>query len=179
MEKRIPGEKWKKLQIPDLHPSEEYAISNFGRVKSFKVHPRGKIIKIPKIRGYRAIVLKLANNKVTTRYIHKLVAEHFLPKDSDLQQYVIHIDFNKDNNRVSNLRWVTRATMFAHQKINPNYKRGKRYNAKLTEEQVIHIKKRLQEKNVKYTELAREFGITHTQLHRIRQGRNWAHVKVS
>jgi hypothetical protein len=107
------------------------------------------------------------------------VAEHFLPKESEWQQYVIHIDFDKENNHVSNLRWVTRLTMYAHQKINPNYKRGKRYNAKLTEEQVLDIKRKLQDKSVKLSVIAREFGITHTQLNRIRQGRNWAHVKVS
>ncbi|MGC8802836.1 MAG: NUMOD4 domain-containing protein, partial [Bacteroidales bacterium] len=151
-----PGEIWKKLQVAYLHPSEVYEISNYGRVKSFKVHPRGKIVKTPKIRGYRAIVLKLNNNKSTTKYIHKLVAEHFLPRDSELQQYVIHIDFDKENNHVSNLRWVTRFTMFAHQKINPNYQRGKKYNAKLTEEQVLRIKKRLQDKNIKYSAIARE-----------------------
>lgn len=179
MDRNYPGEIWKKLQVADLHPSEVYEISNYGRVKSFKVYPRGRIIKTPKIRGYRAIVLKLNNNKSTTKYIHKLVAEHFLPRDSELQQYVIHIDFDKENNHVANLRWVTRFTMFAHQKINPNYKRGKKYNAKLTEEQVLKIKRRLQDKGIKYSAIAREFGITHTQLLRIRQGRNWGHVKVS
>jgi len=179
MERNYPGEIWKKLQIADLHPSERYEISNYGRIKSFKTYPQGKIIKIPKIRGYRAIVLKMKNNKPVTKYIHKLVAEHFLPKESELQQYVIHIDFDKENNHVSNLRWVTRFTMYAHQKINPNYKRGKRYNAKLTEEQVLDIKRKLQDKSVKLSVIAREFGITHTQLNRIRQGRNWAHVKVS
>ncbi|MCX7986916.1 MAG: NUMOD4 motif-containing HNH endonuclease [Bacteroidales bacterium] len=179
MTRNYPGEIWKKLVVEDLHPSELYEISNYGRLKSFKTHPRGRIIRIPLIKGYRAIVLKLNNNKTVTKYIHKLVAEHFLPKDSELQQYVIHIDFNKENNRASNLRWVTRSTMFAHQKINPNYKRGKIRNAKLTVEQVIRIKQKLQEKDIKFSVIAKEFGITHTQLNRIRQGINWAHVKVS
>jgi hypothetical protein len=176
--RNYPNEVWKRL-INDLEDSEIYEISNYGRIKSYKCHPQGKIIKTPKVKGYPAIVVKLKNGKTTTKYIHKLVAEHFLPKESDLQQYVIHLDFDKDNNHVSNLCWVTRSTMFAHQKINPNYQRGKTYNAKLTETEVRKIKKLLLSNNINYSEIAREFGITHTQVNRIRKGINWTSIEVS
>lgn len=179
MIQNLKNEIWKKLEVPDLHKDECYEISNYGRIKSFKTSREGKLIKTPKVKGYHAIVLKMKNNKNTTKYIHKLVAEHFIVKDNPLQKYVIHIDFNKDNNHVSNLRWVTKQTMFAHQKINPNYKRGQIYNAKLTVDDVIKIKKILMKENIKPSSVAKEFGITHTQLNRIRRGENWAHVKVS
>ncbi len=179
MEKNLPGEKWKKLHFKDIHPLEKYEISNYGRIKSFKINPRGRIIKIPEIKGYKAMVFKTIKNKSITKYVHKLVAEHFIQRDSELQKYVIHIDYNKKNNHVSNLRWVTRSTMFAHQRINPNYTRKKIRNAKLSLEEVKEIKKRLKEKGVKYSIIAREFGITHTQLNRIRQGINWGHIEVS
>jgi LysM repeat protein len=43
---------------------------------------------------------------------------------------------------------------------------------------VIRLKKKLlRSKNPLY-KIAREFGITHTQLNRIRKGENWGHVKV-
>jgi len=172
------SEIWKKLVIPNLDDCEKYEISNFGRLKSYKKDSFGYILKNSKLKGYQALVVKLKNKKNTTKYVHKLVAEHFIPKDSPLQRHVIHLDFDKDNNHVSNLLWVTRQTMFAHQKINPNYKRGFLSNAKLTEDDVIQLKLKLIRGENKPNKLAREFGITHTQLNRIRKGENWAHVKV-
>jgi hypothetical protein len=171
-------EQWTTLVIPEIHENETYSISNFGRIKSFKCHKCGKIIKNPKLKGYEAIVVKLQNAKNTTKYIHKLVAEHFIVKDNTLQKYVIHKDFNKCNNHVSNLCWVTKQTMFAHQKVNPNYKRGIVSNAKLTEKDVKKLKLKLLKHQNKPSSIAKEFGITHTQLNRIRRGENWAHVKV-
>ena len=172
------SEIWKKLVIPNLDDCEKYEISNFGRLKSYKKDSFGYILKNSKLKGYQALVVKLKNKKNTTKYVHKLVAEHFIPKDSPLQRHVIHLDFDKDNNHVSNLLWVTRQTMFAHQKINPNYKRGFLSNAILTEDDVIQLKLKLIRGENKPNKLAREFGITHTQLNRIRKGENWAHVKV-
>ena len=169
---------WKRMNIPDLHENEKYEISNFGRMKSLKAEPQGFIIKNTKVRSYQAIVVKLKSNKSTTKYIHKLVAENFIEKDNELQRYVIHLDFDKDNNHVSNLKWVTRQTMFAHQKINPNYKRGFAGNAKLTETEVMRLKLMLQRKNSKLKILAKKFGVTHTQINRIKNGENWSHVKV-
>jgi hypothetical protein len=178
MKDKFNNEQWKMLSIPGLRNNESYAISDFGRLKSYKAHPSGKVVNSPKVRGYEVLVLKLDNDKTTTKYIHKLVAEHFIERDNDMQEYVIHKDFDKCNNHVSNLCWVTRATMFAHQKINPNYKRGVVRNAKLSETQVIRLKMKLLKSANKPSIIAKEFGITHTQLNRIKRGENWGHVKV-
>jgi hypothetical protein len=171
-------EVWKKLKIAKLDKSELYEISNFGRIRSFKKTKEGNIIKNSLLKGYEVIGVKLTRNKRTTKYIHKLVAEHFLPKDNELQTCVIHLDFEKRNNHISNLIWVTKETMFAHQKINSNYKRGTISNAKLSETDVMRLKMKLKRGKNKLYILAKEFGITHTQLNRIRSGENWSHVKV-
>jgi hypothetical protein len=178
MLKNYKFEQWKNIVIENVNEIENYQISNYGRIKSFKCHPQGKIIKNPKVKGYEVLGVKLRNNKSTTKYIHKLVAEHFIPKDNEMQKCVIHNDFDKCNNHISNLRWVTRQTMFAHQKINPNYKRGILSNAKLSETEVIRLKLQLMRGKNKLYMIAKEFGITHTQLNRIKRGENWAHVKV-
>ena len=175
---KFVDEQWKELLIEGLDSEEKYSISDYGRLKSFKTYPKGHIIKGSMLKGYHILNVKLASGKRTTKYIHKLVAEHFLTRDNELQVYVIHLDFQKDNNHVSNLKWVTRQTMFAHQKINPNYKRGSINNAKLTESQVIRLKKKLKRSKNPLYKIAKEFGITHTQLNRIRKGENWGHIKV-
>lgn len=172
-------EEWKPLQIEGMAENEKYDISNYGRIKSYKVNKtEGAIIKGSTLKGYKILNIKLENGKRTTKYVHKLVAEAFIQKDNDLQQYVIHLDFDKNNNHIDNLKWVTQETMYAHQKINPNYKRGTINYAKLTETDVIRLKKKLKRGKNKLYKLAKEFGITHTQLNRIRKGENWGHVKV-
>lgn len=172
-------EEWKPLRINGMDQSEKFEISNYGRIKSFKVHKTdGAIINGSTLKGYKILNIKLENGKRTTKYIHKLVAETFIPKDNNMQQYVIHLDFDKNNNHIENLKWVTQETMYAHQKINPNYKRGTINYAKLTETDVIRLKKKLKRGKNKLYKLAKEFGITHTQLNRIRKGENWGHVKV-
>jgi hypothetical protein len=173
------GESWSPLSIAGMSKNEVYSISNYGRIKSFKVNKEdGVIINGSTLKGYKILNIKLENGKRTTKYTHKLVAENFIPKENDLQQYVIHLDFDKTNNHTDNLKWVTSETMFAHQKINPNYKRGAINYSKLSETDVIRLKKKLKRGKNKLYKLAKEFGITHTQLNRIRKGENWGHVKI-
>lgn len=175
----LTGEKWKPISVENLAPNEQYEVSNFGRIKSFKVDKEnGSIIKGSTLKGYKILNIKLEGNRRTTKYVHKLVAECFIPKDNNLQEHVIHLDFDKTNNHCENLKWVTKDTMFAHQKINPNYKRGAINYSKLTETDVIRLKKKLARGKNKLYKLAKEFGITHTQLNRIRKGENWGHVKI-
>jgi hypothetical protein len=171
-------EEWKQLVVKSLGPSEIYEISNYGRVKSYKKESEGRILKDAYLKGYAILTLTLKNGRRTTKYIHKLVAEHFIPKDNRLQSCVIHLDFDKSNNYVTNLLWVTKQTMFAHQRINPNYHRGMVSNSKLTETDVIRLKMKLKRGKNKPIMLAKEFGITHTQLNRIKRGENWGHIVV-
>ncbi|MFT4033894.1 MAG: hypothetical protein QM669_15880, partial [Siphonobacter sp.] len=58
----------------------------------------------------------------------------------------------------------------------PRPKRTKNY--KLTESKVLMIKKMLKSDKNRLKMIAKQFGITHTQLNRIRSGENWGHVKV-
>ncbi|MDA3954833.1 MAG: NUMOD4 domain-containing protein [Bacteroidales bacterium] len=172
-------ESWLPLDIVGMSKNENYSISNFGRIKSYKVNKvDGIIINGSTLKGYKILNIKLDNGKRTTKYTHKLVAESFIPKEDNLQQYVIHLDFDKNNNHTGNLKWVTSETMYAHQKINPNYKRGAIHYSKLTETDVIRLKKKLKRGKNKLYKLAKEFGITHTQLNRIRKGENWGHVII-
>ena len=86
-----------------------YQISSLGQVKSLR---RNKILKPKKHRcGY--LIVDLCNNGEKTRYIHRLVAEAFIPNPNNLPQ-VNHIDENKKNNSVNNLEWCT-------PKYNTNY----------------------------------------------------------
>lgn len=93
-----------------------YEISNYGRVKSLSrisVNKNGiKQLLKEKIRkpthgkhGYLTLHLN-KDNKVRQFYIHRLVAEAFIPNPDSLP-FINHKDENKQNNHVSNLEWCT------------------------------------------------------------------------
>lgn len=82
---------------------EKYAISNFGRVKNIKTN---KILKLEKEeKGYYRLSI-VVNGKKKHYAVHRLVAIAFIPNHENLPQ-VDHIDFDKSNNHVSNLRWCS------------------------------------------------------------------------
>ncbi len=174
----LNGEQWKTISMEGMDPSEKYEISNYGRLKNYKSHDEGKLVMTSKIKGYPILNIKLQNGKRTTRYIHKIVAQEFIQLTDISQTYVIHLDFNKENNHVRNLSWENREGLFAHQAKNPNYKKGLIRYSKLSETDVIRLKKKVQRGKNPLYKIAKEFGITHTQLNRIRSGENWGHVKI-
>ena len=57
-------------------------------------------------KGYRMINIQAINGKRKGELIHRLVALHFIENPNGYPE-VDHIDRNKENNNVENLRWVT------------------------------------------------------------------------
>lgn len=119
--------------------------------------------------------------------IHRFVAIYFLEKPSENHNLVAHIDYDKLNNHHSNLKWMTREENAAHQKNSPYVIKAKakvlingghRANTKLTESQVMIIKKRINE-GISLRELAKRNKITETQLLRIKRGINWGKVPAA
>ena len=177
------NEKWAKIQFGEIENAPHYEVSNYGRLKSFQNNPKdGSIIKGSVIQGYRSLNIRVTGGKTINRYVHKLVAEHFVEKTSEDHGFVIHADFEKQNNYYENLKWVTKAEMIEHNRENPAFinrvipRRTKNY--KLTESKVRIIKKLLKNDNNRLKMIAKQFGITHTQLNRIRSGENWKHVTI-
>jgi hypothetical protein len=177
------NEQWMRIIFDGLDSSERYEISNYGRIRRFNSEKnQWKVLKSSYIKGYKVFAFKTSasnEKKTITKTIHKLVAEYFNFRPSDEYKYVIHLDFVKDNNYYKNLKWVTEKELYAHHRDNPNYRKGVVRNSKLTETDVIRLKKKLNRGKNKLYLIAKEFGITHTQLNRIRSGENWGHVHVS
>ncbi|MFT5885820.1 MAG: hypothetical protein ACI9IP_002282 [Arcticibacterium sp.] len=177
-------EEWSRINInvPDIENPPHYEVSSFGRLKSFQTSEDGKILRGSVIQGYRSLNIRLPKGKSFNRYIHKLVAEFFVDKGDDSKIFVIHKDFDKLNNIYTNLAWNTKEEMLDHNRKNPNVINRPRpvnsKNYKLNESKVLVIKKMLKSDKSRLKMIAKQFGITHTQLNRIRSGENWGHVKL-
>jgi hypothetical protein len=91
-------ERWKVI---DMHP--KYSISTYGRLRQDK---KKRILKNKTDRnGYHTIDLCI-NGKKTRVKIHRLVAFAFIDNLFN-KKCVDHIDNNRKNNNINNLRWVT------------------------------------------------------------------------
>lgn len=168
-------EVWKKIEREEGEIDIKYEISNFGKVKSY-AYGKERILKGANVEGYKAVRLRMRNGKVNNKYVHRLVAEYFLKKTSKDHKLVIHLDYDKTNNHIDNLKWVTQEEQVRHKVNGPHHKRGLVTNSKLSREQVAQIKRLLKEGNLRKSVIARKFLITHTQLNRIENGANWKNV---
>ena len=140
-----------------------YEVSNTGRVRALdrkieqeNSHGTGTVVRKLKGQemtpfdngnGYKAVGLKTGGN-VKNHYVHRLVAEAFLEKPKG-KDFINHKDFDRGNNNVSNLEWVT-------QKENVDYSKHKMRHPRLktrpssTGEHHISVKWCGKKKNIKY-----------------------------
>lgn len=115
---------WKEIE-----GYENYEVSNMGRVRSIdhEVYQegiglrklKGKVVKPwHNGNGYYKVCLGSyvtpdGKRKHPTAFVHRLVAKAFLDNPDNLEQ-VDHINFDRSDNRLSNLRWVSRRTNILH-----------------------------------------------------------------
>jgi hypothetical protein len=162
---------------------DEYLISNFGRIQRKKRDlDKWGLSKTSLIGGYDSFWIRKKKSKNSSSYyIHRMVALVFCERPNN-EKYVIHLDFDKLNNKASNLKWVNKTEMFLHHKKNPKKiaRKGKVTSSKLTEGRVRLIKKKIFDPNRKTRMrlIAKQFGISEMQLYRIKSGENWSHVKM-
>jgi len=176
-----PNELWKRIIFDErFADDEEFIVSNYGRV----VKKKGdfeNLVNVSLLNGYQVILVKKIDNgsKRSSLYLHKLMGQTFLKQD-DEQKFVIHLNYDKLDNRLENLEWTTRREKEIHQFKNPTYKTRPKVipTSKLTEVRVRLIKRKLFDPNrrTRLKMIAKQFGVSTMQLHRIKTGENWGHV---
>lgn len=128
----LEGEIWKDV----IGYEGLYMVSSFGRIISL-----GRIVQNPaggpywietkllnpyiNKYGYYSINLR-KDNKATTMRIHRIMCKTFLPNPNNLPS-IDHIDGNKQNNLLSNLKWCS----CKENSNNPNTKRRMSISAKI------------------------------------------------
>lgn len=89
-----------------------YQVSDKGRIKSLQrrvwnyTKPEKILKPHHKPNGYRQVGLRKEGCEAKHAYVHRIVAQAFLPNPDGLPE-VNHKDFNKGNNSVENLEWVS------------------------------------------------------------------------
>ena len=115
----IPNdEEWKDLNSYSIKP-ECYMISNYGHVFS---KLKNGFISPSFVNGYRTVQLNTIDGKRKTFYIHRLVAEAFVPNlNPSIFIEVNHKDLNRNNSYYKNLEWVTKQENIDHELKNKNH----------------------------------------------------------
>ena len=163
----------------DLNP--KYSVSNFGRVRNNKTN---KILSPRNLQGYQRVAFYV-DGKPTDFRIHRLVAKAFIPNPENKPQ-VNHINGNKSDNHVNNLEWCTNGENVRHalrtglidtRNISLAVRGAKHPRAKLSEKQVMEIKKKL--KYQTGLSLAKEYNVTPSLISLIRNNKKWSHIQSS
>jgi hypothetical protein len=185
MIRKLTGEVWKPIIFAGWKQlRNRYAVSNQGRIASFKKDIKdGKLLSGSLTTGYRTLNLHRPSNKGTL-YIHREMAKIFSAKNSPQHKYVIHLNHNKLDNRLRNLRWATLVQMISHQQNSPAKIAYKEKQANRTEglklkaAQVRKIKNILDNKkrNITIKQLAKNYGVSEMTMYRIKSGENWGRI---
>jgi hypothetical protein len=173
---------WKSIPGYD----DFYEVSNHGRVRSYYKGSRGrseepKLKKTPVFAaGYPYVNLHKPAGKPKVVPVHRLVAMVFIA-NPDNKPCVNHIDGNKENNYCGNLEWVTYSENAFHAyEIGLRVKEGQKgeesASSKLTNEEVLSIRKIYKKGNAGHRDLARKFGVSKTQIGHIVRHEQWTHI---
>lgn len=151
-------------QVVRLASSRQVRASN-GRTYWNELHEKPLQARLTGA-GYMAVQTKELGKRKTL-YIHRLVAQAFIPKPFGCNE-VNHRDGNKTNNSLENLEWTTHSENLRHACASGLY-RGRPIAAG----EVLEIKRRLSAGEA-VSSLAREYGVGRQAVEGIKSGRSWS-----
>lgn len=104
----------KDEHIAFIRGASSYLITTFGRVFSNREHGKAGM-KWRELRhrltqtGYHRVNIVYDEGGLHDKYVHRLILETFSPIDEMQSLDCAHKDDDKNNNKISNLMWMTRA----------------------------------------------------------------------
>lgn len=152
--------------VPDTPDVE---VSNTGQTRR---PSRDEPIKQYTQKGYLVASI-YRNGRTYPGRVNRLVLKAFdrLPFPGE---QACHWDGDRQNNNIENLRWGTPAENIADGIRLGRHATGERNGeAKLTEEQVIAIRKEYQFGKMGYTRLGKKYGVTREAIEALIKGRSW------
>ena len=155
------------------HPN--YEINELGQIRN-KIKSN-LLTPFKTTNGYLRV--RISNKGVYQ--LHYLIALHFINNPNNYKE-INHINGNKLDNSINNLEWSTRSLNMIHSYQNNlskntfNNKGEKHYNAKLKKDDIIKIKKMLNN-NIIQKEIAKLFNVSTQTINNIKNNKNWSNYQ--
>ena len=127
-------------------------------------------------RGYRRVKLMLPDGSKKKLMVASLVCEAFHGPKPDPAMHCAHWDGNSQNNNFQNLRWATPKENVGDDRIrHGRTPRGsKNGRCRVTERQVIEMRKKYNGNHGEVASIAREYGLSRSATFSILKGINWS-----
>ena len=160
--------------------SVDYIVSTEGKIYSTKNVGRGKYHKELKQRKNQDGYLLVTTGKNAYRKgiaVHRIIAKAFIPNPDNLPE-VDHIDNNKENNNVNNLRWISsfdNKSRIPFEVRSITHKCELNGRAKLNSNDVSQIRKLFAEGESQY-KIAKLYNRGWSTIHNIITGKTWQGV---
>jgi len=135
-----------------------------------------KKLKLKTTRSGHKLVGLCKEHKITECLVHRLVLKTFVGSCPDSME-CRHLDSNPANNKLSNLKWGTRAENENDKIANGTSNHGERNGlAKITSKVVIEIREKYNNKENTILELSNLYNITKRHVSRIIKRETWKHI---
>ncbi len=157
---KMKQEIWKSIE-----GFEKYQVSNYGRI----LNKYKRIGKPKKLNHGHLIIALRKNGKYHNFLVHRLVAHNFIGP-CPMGKEINHKDFNKTNNQVSNLEYLTHSENAIH-----TFKHDPPKFVKLNE-QAVKVIKYFLSKRYTCQKLANVYGVAKPTIMDIRHKRHWKWV---
>lgn len=145
------------------------------RIKPGSTTYPGRVLTPSRANRY-AVVILTKDGASKLFKVHHLVAQAFLEPVPG-KPYINHIDGYRYNNRKTNLEYCTHLENMIHayaMGLIEGFKGDKHPGAKLTEDAVRYIR---EQRGIRTgADLARQFGITRSQVSSIQHRKTWQHI---
>ena len=167
-------EKW----VPIFQWEGIYEISSRGRVRSTRT---GNFLKPALVVGYHFVLLQVNVKKPGERkrssMIHRLMLESFTKSRPSRHVYALHIDGNRTNNVLANLKWGSAKDNMADKERHGRAMHGETHHrVKLKEKEVLSILAR-HAKGEKIMRISESYPqVTSTCIYDICKRKSWRHL---
>lgn len=171
--------KWKPVYL-DSYPTS-YMVSELGNVINTK-HKKNiaysdiqELAQLKTPGGYRQVCI-CVNGKVHRKYVHRLVAEAFIPNPNNLPE-VNHKSGDKTKNSVDDLEWCTSSENKIHAYQTGLQKVGEKNSHSIYTELAIHrVCALIEENKLSPREISNVTGVNPTVILDIRNKGSWVHI---